>query len=401
MLQKTILTTILIGGVAGVSYAQGARSQGLRNELSVEVEQLYKDSGGQEEEAQVSVAALPKKQITSPQVVVVSPNNTNTVAPSSYVEQRPKAYVDSSPLDESNAAKLRRKRQSVEVETEMRIVEKLEQDRMESEKKRAARLFGDKWDQGYQAAAPVQQPVAPQPQAQVYMVSPAEQELEKEDLKQDLREIVSELKSEEKEVVSDDDFLGFGSSSMYVGVGGGAGMYPDTKNIDGGYRLSLNLGWDYTSGMSVDLGLGFSEYDLYDCFNSNYSCSVSPYGGNLKTIKQTDISLLINYKFNNRSRFTPTLGGVTSIVLRDYSSNSYNSSNELKSRALDLGISGGMLLELSPNMQLAADARYMFNVVKDVDANGYSPFTYYASSNATDVEELQYLLINVGVRLLF
>lgn len=62
------------------------------------------------------------------------------------VYKQPTTVVEASPLVESKAEKIRKSRQDAEVATEQGIVEKLEQSRLEDEKRRAEVLFGDKFN---------------------------------------------------------------------------------------------------------------------------------------------------------------------------------------------------------------------------------------------------------------
>ena len=66
----------------------------------------------------------------------------------SVLKNQPTTYVEASPLVESRAEQMRKQRQQAELNTEQRIVEKLEQSRLEDEKDRAARLFGGKFTKG-------------------------------------------------------------------------------------------------------------------------------------------------------------------------------------------------------------------------------------------------------------
>ena len=91
--------------------------------------------------------------------------NQTVVVPQTSVQTQPTTFIEASPLSDSKADYIRKNRQDEEMKTETRIVEKLEQSRMEDEKRRAAALFGDKFDsmQNQSPAQPAVQ-MAPAPQ---------------------------------------------------------------------------------------------------------------------------------------------------------------------------------------------------------------------------------------------
>lgn len=390
---KTLVATCILSVIGLSAYAQSSRSDGLKNELSAEVEKLYQQT---EKPANTQVASLPAKTTQSAPVVVV-----HQPAPQpTYVEKRPTAYVDSSPLDESRASRMRKRREAMEAETEMKIVEKLETDRMESEKERASRIFGDKWERHPEQVKP--QPAVAPVQPQVIMVSPAEKEFEKEDLKQDIREVVSELKAEEKAQSNyrHEDNL-FDAADSYIKVSGGANFYRGVNNIKGGYHVTAAYGWDYTSGLAFDFGLGLSKFDLYDCGSGGGSCGV--YGGNIKEVTQTSLNFMINYRFESiNSRIKPVVGAVSSAVFRDYQNKATSGiGGDIQSMALDLGVLGGAEIRLSRNLSVTTDLRYMMNVLKDVNSDSYTTFGIYNNPYSTDVEELNYFNLAIGLKYLF
>lgn len=396
MYSRTLLLTLLAGVFSSsLLFGQSSRSSSLRAELDSEVETLYAQAGGarQDEQAAKRIQArqLPAKQ-AAPVVVSAPPS----VPMEAYVEQRPTVYVESSPLDESKASRMRKQREAVEAETEMRIVEKLEQDRMESERERAQRLFGEKWDKQQTQIPQHNQNLAPV----VVGPSAAEQELEKEDFKQDLREIVTELRAEEKEV----DAPPVTGEQYYLLLQGGAGVYPGVENVRGAYNLGVHFGIDYVYGLMVEAGLSFSNYDMYECAGYNGGCNYSPLNANLREIRQTNVGLALKYKFNSSSRIKPVVGGVASIAFREYelmNGNGYNAVSA-KSQALDLGVVGGVDVELGPRLAIGADIRYMFNITNRVDGANFGANNFNAfSANSSPIEELQYYLFNVNMRVSF
>tara|TARA_Y100000780_G_scaffold232245_1_gene261860 strand:+ start:11129 stop:12418 length:1290 start_codon:yes stop_codon:yes gene_type:complete len=393
------LVVVFIG--SSIAYAQSDRSNSLRDELRNEVGQLYSQSGGEAlDREELAQRSYPQPVEAAP---VVVPRRS---APS--FERRPKAVVESSPLDESKAARLRRQREGFEAETEMRIVEKLEEDRIESERKRAARLFGGKLDNEEQEEmyAPQQvQPVAPvvvAPPAPVVDTS-ADDELAREDFKQDLREVITEMKSVEN--VEEEDFETLDVGPIYYLMPSiGLGNYPGIDNVEGAYSIGINLGAEYMNGLMVEGSFNLSSYDLYNCYGSS-SCNYSYNQNNLLELTQYSVGTNVKYQFNSSGRLRPVVGGVVSLTMREYEQVYYSSgTSNVKSYAMDLGLLGGVNVDVSDVWSVAVDFRYMFNLTNRVDRNsvgGNTAFINNSYANATPVEDLDYYLFNVGMKFKF
>ena len=77
--------------------------------------------------------------------VVVQPSAPASSLPQKIepikIQQQPVTEVEASPLSESRAEMLRKARRQTEVQTEQKIVEKLEASRLADEKKRAKKLY--------------------------------------------------------------------------------------------------------------------------------------------------------------------------------------------------------------------------------------------------------------------
>lgn len=391
------LVVIVIG--SSVAYAQSDRSNSLRDELRNEVGQLYSQSGGEAlDREELAQRSYPQPVESAP---VVVPRRT---APS--FERRPKAVVESSPLDESKAARLRRQREGFEAETEMRIVEKLEEDRIESERQRAARLFGGKLDKQEQEEAYVPQPV--QPVAPPVVVAPpvepsVDDELAREDFKQDLREVISEMKTVESVEEEEFETLEVGPI-YYIMPSFGLGNYPGIDNVEGAYSLGINLGAEYMNGLMVEGSFNLSSYDLYNCYGSS-SCNYAYNQNNLLELTQYSFGTNVKYQFNSSGRLRPVVGGVISLTMREYEQVYYSTgTSNVTSYAMDLGLLGGVNVDVSDFWSVAVDFRYMFNLANRVDrnsVNGNTAFINNSYMNATPVEDLDYYLFNVGMKFKF
>ena len=107
--------------------------------------------------AMLGVGSVIHAQNEDAQVINVDANS-----PTAQAKPQPTTVVEAPPASESKADSIRKQRQGQEVQTEQKIVEKLEDSRMQDEKSRADKLFGNKLD-NQQPAAQTQQAPPPQP----------------------------------------------------------------------------------------------------------------------------------------------------------------------------------------------------------------------------------------------
>ena len=394
MFGKVLGSLLCVSLLAGEVVAQVSRSESLRDELRNELGQLYNQSGGEaldrEELEKARREALAEDAAIDAEIgVVVASRNTG------YVERRPKVVVESSPLDESKAARMRRQREEFEAQTEMKIVEKLEQDRIEAEQERARRLFGDKLQR--QAEAPVH-PVQPIVVAPVR--SRAEQDLEREDFKQDLREVITELKTVHKEDVDVEEIEL--APTYYVMPSFGVGSYPGINNVRGVYTLGVGLGAEYVNGLMLEGAFHFSSYDLFDCFGPG-ACSFALSQNNLLEMRQYSLGLNLKYQFNSAGRLRPIVGGVAALNMREYEQTfGGGRAQNISSNALDLGLMAGVAIEVSKMWSVVADIRYMFNVTNRIEDTGFNAsFQARAANGSPVIEELDYTLFNIGLKFKF
>src|SRR6185312_2601845 len=212
----------------------------LDSEVNAELEKMYKEqatatqaqaasaNSGVQTQAAVSAAPAVQAAPAAPAVVVAAPVaaapavqptvvQTQTVvapatatvsaapaaqaavsAPSAVVQ--PTTVIEASPLTESGAEKLRKARQEAELYTEQNIVQKLEQSRLEDEKKRADVLFGDKFNQlNNQQNAQAAPAVVAAPVAVQQVAAPAaDNKVDKEQIRNEVNAALADLKPKEE-----------------------------------------------------------------------------------------------------------------------------------------------------------------------------------------------------------
>lgn len=360
--------SIVAAMLANMFFAQAAlaQNQDLYAEVDSEIEQLQVNSPSASSNSQ----SRSQGSVVTQTIVVP--------AQQPAVQKQPETIIEASPLSNSRADSIRRGRQEEELKTESRIVEKLEQSRLEDEKKRASILFGDKFDnlQNVQHApvvAPVQAPpsyIQPQP------IVVESNELSRDDIREEVRAALDDDKNVIEPI----------NEQRYFVATAGVGQYPDVSAIKGNYSLGAGFGnrFDY---FLVEGSFTYSNYSMTGLyiqpgtFNTIYSeFDMNQYQGT------------ITAKYQMLGGFVrPVLGGLASYSYRQYVAN-YNSNitragDELRnSHALDLGILAGVDLEFNSKMSYGVELKYLFNMSRKISGSGIDDgtapesFEYYVGS---------------------
>ena len=345
------------------------QSQNIENDVDAEIDQMYTTHSNKTQPRQGAVVT---------QTIVVPQQQQQ-------VQKQPTTFIEASPLSDSKADMIRKSRQNEEMNTETRIVEKLEQSRMEDEKKRAAVLFGDKFDtlqngSNQQNVAPVQAPVHVE---QPVYIEPKET-LSRDAVREEVRAALSD---------DSDAIVGMTETKYFAGIAG-IGDYPDVKNVKGNYSLGAAFGsrYDY---LMVEGSFLMSNYsvDLINYASANYkldSYEVNQYQGAI-TAKYQLLGGVVR----------PVLGGLIAYSYRKFTlTNGYSGNTEDtgNSHAIDLGVNAGVDLEFSPKFSLGLDMKYMFNMSSRVTSNYPNSSYGYVG---TPIEKLQYYITAVSARVNF
>lgn len=369
--------------LSSLAYAQG-ESQSIDNEVDAEIDNMY---------APQATHAQPRQGNAVVTQTIVVPQQQAQPQQQSYQKQ-PTTFIEASPLSDSKADMIRKNRQDEEMRTETRIVEKLEQSRMEDEKKRAAVLFGDKFDKlqnnqepqqqpQVQPAAPVQQPVQP-----VY-IEPKEA-LSRDAVREEVR---AALKEDETAVTAPVE------SRYFAGIAG-IGEYPDVKNVKGNYSLGAAFGTRYDEYLLVEGSFLMSNYTV-DLMNYGYSPYVAVARMDSYEVNQYQGAIAAKYQLLG-GMIRPVLGGLIAYSYRKFTlTNGYSGAQNQDtgySHAVDLGVDAGVDIEFSQRFSLGIDIKYMFNMSSRVTAE-------YANSSygyvGTPIEKLQYYIAGVSARVNF
>ncbi len=386
--------------LAALSIApQFALAQSFDTEVDAEIDQIATQQANPSSSSRASVSQQPiyilnqgapvaTQTTTVQQPVTAQASQAQAVM---AVQKQPTTMIEATPLTESRAEQIRKARQDAELQTEQKIVEKLEVSRMEDERKRASLLFGDKLNHQEQAApAPVVQ-ATPVPVQPIIVQAPA---APKEDTRDIVREeIRAAMKVEEETPLAP-------LETRYFGALAGIGDYPDVRNVRGNYSLGAQFGTVYDSSMIVEGTFMMSNYSVDQVAYYNYGTVAGTVDMN-----QYSGALAAKYQFLS-GLIRPVLGGIAQYSYRTFawSQNgySYYSNNDTaSSHAIDLGVNAGVDIAFSPKFSLGFDMRYMWNMSSRVNSSNNSNYWMPGYQVGTPVEKLQYYVMSLVGRVTF
>lgn len=362
----------------GKLYAQSGEII-VENDLQQEIS---RESGGYQE-----VIEVPAQQPQTRKVFVI--NRTAQVQP--QIQQQPITNVEATPLTDSRASQLRRARQDAEVQTEQKIVEKLEQSRLEDEKDRASRLFGNKLEnQNVQNQQEVIQA------APVVQVISQDQQKDEKSLDEVKEEIISTMRAElnpEKEEAKNESYI-----SGLIGVA----EYQDAINVESNEALGFSIGTRMDDTFIVEGSFIYSNHYV-DQVAYNYS----------RYFVYDDLdqyNFIVGAKYAPRfGRFSPQVGALVSYTHRKYTEVNQNSlynrqssfvSEESETDSFDMGISLGVDVQLGDNFIVGAEYRYFTNLTSKSDSRYLDDYYRYYNVG-TPLEEFDYSTFGIVGKVLF
>lgn len=340
---------------------------------------------------------------------------SNAQVQTSQVQKQPQVDITASPLQKSRAEQIREARQQVEVDTENRIVEKLEVSRIEDEKRRANVLFGQQFDQlsqqnnninaqnvnlNQQTNQGIQQvPVqmVPVQLAPVAPVAPAKEDdfVDGVENREWIREeIRAALKTEEELPVEP-------LESRYFGAIIGIGDYPDVRNVRGNYLLGATFGTKFDNAYAIEGSFTYGDYSVEQYGGGFYDPAYGSWVPRMVDVQQYSGSLAAKYMLFD-GMVKPVFGGLVQYSYRNFrwSQDQYNyaipasRSENATSHAIDVGVIAGADIDFSKKFSLGLDFRYMYNLSSRVDTGGSGTFLT-SPQFGTPIEKLQYYTMSL------
>lgn len=325
--------------------------------------------------------------ITTPQGGIVILNQSSP----SPVVQQPTTYVEANSTPESRTEEYRRARQDAELNTEKRIFEKLEESRLQDEKRRLERIMGGV---GLGGAAtelsPNGNPKSPNP-ANLQSVQVIGEEGNRFDSTNpsangqsgienkrsgDLRSMDKQNKLIEDEVQgaeaggaidgtgsAKDPATDKNSRHYYMSGTVGSASYEGVSNVQGNIAAGASFGALLNNGLSMEVSFLYSNFYI-DEYWWNY-----PY---FKEMDQYSLGVGAKYNFNF-GIVKPSIGGLVAYTYRryfdrGYYSYTYSDDSEVSSHAVDLGLTAGVDLEFTEQFSVGVEYRYMTNLASKTDS---------------------------------
>ncbi len=353
-------------------------------------EEVYRESrgyGGRE------VVELPARELPSQQNQNVN-QKVLILSRSSQVQQQPITNVEASPLTDSRAAQLRRAREDAEVSTEQKIVEKLEQSRLEDEKRRAEALFGSRLEN----QNPYSQQEVVAPAGLGVQVLPANQEVERESLSNMKDEIISSVRDELRAKSSAEK----PEDKMYISGAIGVANYEGAVNVDSNEALGLSVGTRLDGNYIVEGSFMYSNH---------YVDSVARgYGRSFVYDDLDQYNFIVAAKYAPQfGRISPQVGALVSYTHRKYTEVNYRSSyfnnrssisNESETDAFDIGLSVGLDIKLGENFVIGAEYRYITNLTSKSNSRFLNDY-YSFYDIGSPLEEFDYYTFGIVGKILF
>jgi hypothetical protein len=361
------------------------------SEVDSEIDSLYQSANVNNNSSPVIPAPSRSNSAGQPIYIVnqATPTSSAQVQTQQQVQQQPTTFVEATPLVESRAEQIRRARKSAEIATEQKIVEKLEASRMEDERRRAESLFGDRF------ASPAPSPATSSVPPVSVVVAPS-QSSQSPDVDRDLiREEIRAAQAIERTVPETS------WSRNYITGLAGLTEYPGVNNVRGNYTLGFNMG-SVSEGLVIEGGFTYSNFSVDQLNYFSYLPSrvdVNQYQGHFAAKLEIDAG-----------RVKPFAGGIAALSYRSYTWDrglysptpyGYSQDQSANSTSVDMGVTGGVDLHISPKMAVGLDMKYMFNLT---NRRSNDRSIYYNSSNyayGKPLEELNYYSIGVGLKYLF
>lgn len=301
------------------------------------------------------------------------------VAPTAQASQQPATVVEAQPVVESKADKMRKARQEAEVNTEMKIVEKLEESRLKEEQDRADRLFGTKLDPA--ASAQLEEavkksevaPVAPAPVAptqvtieKVEIVQPAPAPLAPPEIKsitpmEEVQPAAPAPVAKSSLAIEEEAPKAPKANQLYVngslgGMNYGAGNVK--SNLAGGFAVG-NL---MNEQVAVEASFLYSNHYIDTFWNP----------GIYREMDQYDIGATAKYYILKGTQLKPYVGAGAAYIIRNYSqrivtSNGWQTQtvsgpDEESTESLNFLATAGLDFKLNDTFTIGGSADYSANL---------------------------------------
>lgn len=351
-MKKIAITAVVAASFMG--YAQAQESTAVTSTVVAQPTTILPQAAPQ------PIVEQPQALSQQPTVQVVQqPVVQQPVLIQEEMVKQPTTVIEATPLTTSKADELRRAREQTEIDTEQKIVEKLEESRIQAEKARQQAILGSFSEAtSEKKEEPAPQPQSQvQPQPQVIMVTPqnpqAASEAEKapslDEVRNAVREELSAVAPKEESKKAKNYFSGSVGMIDYDSA--------DIRTV-GAVGASFGKLFDERWAAEFSIG-GANAYVDESEFLYRKMDQLSLGGGArffiLTGRVQPSVGFLVSYVHRNYSEFRDSAIGYSLGV------------GELSSWAIDYGLSIGLDFAMSDNLTLGMEYKYINNLTYEYD----------------------------------
>lgn len=291
----------------------------------------------------------------SPQINIYNANsNANKQKAEAAADGEAESKVDTysqTNVGENNgnyASDIKNSRKQMEYRTDEKVIEKLEWSRMEDEKDRADRLFGNRLEKNYNNDYKQKEEYSKPPVVVVEKPVYAEPK--------------TEVPYAYKEEVKTETSYALWDQQSYIAPMLGS-MSSSAGHVSSDLATGIAFGTHFATNFSVEASFLYSDIKMDG--NVNELIDGKVYEG-FKSGEQYSFGMGVAYHFTQMGKLTPKISGLLAYTYRDMDqTRSYQAS--ATSTAVDAGVGVGADLQVSKNFSIGAELRWMSNLSYDRD----------------------------------
>ena len=321
------------------------------------------------DESELIIEEAPKAIVNSePKVLILNNQNQQVDQNSKQMSMQPVVHVTGAPISKTHATELRKSRQSAEIHTEQKIVERLENERLRDEQARFNKLFNKQ---------PSVVSVIEQPATILKSTGAAPVSI---NAIQTSTDVIDDSKED----------------PVYIGIHGGqiANLNLQVVNLQSFGSFGISFGMKDESGLMVDSTVYYSAHQLAP-MNTLFQTNIWNNGFNnmVSNVQQITGAFSVRYTPSS-SRVQPYIGASAAYNLWLYQHNNGLNLNWInfnchlnyqfcaagfyKTHSVDVGLSTGVDLKLNDKMEIGVNL--LLNVLNVYNNHSRMYNNYYINS---------------------
>src|SRR5690606_26573182 len=167
------------------------------------------------------------------------------------------------------------------------------------------------------------------------------------------------------------------------------------------YALGVSLGSQLSDRLLVEGNFSLANYDVEQP-DSGPFFYYDPNFPRITEMNQYSLGAMAKYQIMTGT-VRPVIGGLATYSYRTFTDKQFGfDNNDASSHAIDLGLVVGLDLEISKEMSLGLDYRYMFNLYNRAQSSGFQQgFSQIYYNSDTAIEKFSYELVSLVARFTF